>query len=115
MDSLTPVQSTHSVFNTQNQGQLLSFALGCRLKTAITRPTYRRGWVLAAVMEVLAAASGPMQTQAIHAAVERLAGESIASSSVRSCLVENLGGKTPRFERVGHGRYRLAPRFERVE
>jgi mRNA interferase RelE/StbE len=26
---------------------------------------------------------------------------SIASSSVRSCLVENLGGKTPRFERVG--------------
>jgi hypothetical protein len=84
------------------------------VKTAITRPTYRRGWVLAAVREALAAASGTMQTQAIHAAVER-AGESIASSSVRSCLVESLGGKTPRFERVGRGRFRLAPRFERVE
>jgi hypothetical protein len=65
------------------------------------------GWVLAAVVEVLTAAGGPMQTHAIHAATQRLTGESVASSSIRNCLASGLGEKSPRFERVGHGRYRF--------
>jgi hypothetical protein len=54
------------------------------------------------------AAGEPMRVRAIHPAVEELTGETVASSTVRSCLVENLGGKTPRFERVGRGLYRTA-------
>jgi hypothetical protein len=57
------------------------------------------------------AASGPMQARAIHAAATELTGESVGWSSVKSCLVEHLGGRTPRFERVGRGRYRIAPDY----
>lgn len=75
----------------------------------VTKPAYRRGWVSMAVTEVLTAAGGPMQVRSIHAATEELTGGTVAWSTVRSCLVENLGGKTPRFERVGRGCYRIAP------
>jgi hypothetical protein len=61
-----------------------------------------------AVTEILMAAGEPMQVRAVHAAVEDLTGETVARSTVRSCLVTNLGGTTPRFERVGRGRYRIA-------
>jgi len=63
---------------------------------------------LAAVTDVLIAADAPMQARAIHAAAEELTGEPVAWSSVKNCLVTNLGGTTPRFERVGRGRYRMA-------
>lgn len=57
-----------------------------------TKPTYRRGMVLAAVTEVLVAASGPMQARAIHLATKELTGEAVGWSSVKNCLAEHLGG-----------------------
>jgi HB1, ASXL, restriction endonuclease HTH domain len=76
--------------------------------TTVAKPAYRRGWVLAAVTEVLEAAGEPMRTRMIHAAVEELVGEPVSWSSVKNCLASDVGGKSPRFERVGRGRYRLA-------
>lgn len=73
-----------------------------------SKPAYRWGWVLGAVTEVLEAAGEPMRTRMIHAAVEELVGEPVSWSSVKNCLVSDVGGKAPRFERVGRGRYRLA-------
>jgi hypothetical protein len=67
---------------------------------------------VATVTEVLKAADGPMQARAIHAAAERLAGESVSWSSVRNCLAADCVGNAPRFERVGHGRYRVVRRAE---
>lgn len=63
--------------------------------------------VLKAVTAILTDADGPMRVRAIHAAVEVLRGESVASSSVKDCLASNArsGG---RFVRVARGRYVLA-------
>lgn len=50
----------------------------------------------------------PMQAiAAVHAAVEELLGEPVVWSSIKNALASNVGGESPRFERVGHGRYRL--------
>jgi hypothetical protein len=76
--------------------------------TTVAKPTYRWGWVLAAVTEVLEAAGEPMRTRMIHAATQYLVGEPVSWSSVKNCLASDVGGKSPRFERVGRGRYRLA-------
>jgi hypothetical protein len=73
---------------------------------APTKPAYRRGWLVATVTKVLTAADKPMQAQAIHRAVTQLAGEPVSWSSVRNCLAEGVKSRSPRFERVGHGRYR---------
>jgi len=48
-----------------------------------------------------------MQVTAIHAAVEELLGEPVCWSSVKNCLSEGVRGRSARFERVAHGRYRL--------
>ncbi|MGA8364023.1 MAG: hypothetical protein WB709_05835 [Solirubrobacteraceae bacterium] len=74
----------------------------------MSKPAYRWGWVLAAVTEVLRAAGEPMRTRMIHAAVEELVGEPVSWSSVKNCLASDVGGRSPRFERVGRGLYRLA-------
>jgi hypothetical protein len=71
------------------------------------KPANRWGWVLAAVTEVLGAAREPMRARMIHTTVEELVGEPVSWSSVKSCLASDVGGKSPRFERVGRGRYRL--------
>jgi hypothetical protein len=71
------------------------------------KPANRWGWVLAAVTEVLGAAREPMRARMIHMAVEELVGEPVSGSSVKNCLASDVGGKSPRFERVGRGRYRL--------
>jgi hypothetical protein len=76
--------------------------------TPVAKPACRWGWVLKAVTEVLEAAREPMRTRKIHAAVEELVGEPVPWSSVKNCLASDVGGKSPRFERVGRGRYRLA-------
>jgi hypothetical protein len=73
----------------------------------MAKPAYRWGWVLAAVTEVLEAAREPMQARMIHAAVEELVGEPVSLSLVKNCLASDVGGKPPRFERVGRGRYRV--------
>jgi hypothetical protein len=79
-----------------------------RALAPVAKPAYRRGWVVAAIIEVLEAAGEPMRTRKIHAAVEELVGEPVSWSSVKNCLASDVGGKSPRFERVGRGRYRLA-------
>jgi hypothetical protein len=79
----------------------------------VAQAAHRWGRILGAVTEVLKAAGESMQAQEIHAAVEKLLGEPASWSSVRNCLASDINGKSPRFERVGHGRYRMAaPRFE---
>jgi hypothetical protein len=84
---------------------------GGALSAAIpaTKPAYRRGWLVATVTSVLKAAREPMQARAIHRAAEELAGEPVSWSSVRNCLASGSSGKTPRFERLGYGRYRAVP------
>jgi hypothetical protein len=80
-----------------------------RVLAPTSKPAYRWGWVLAAVTEVLKAAGEPMRARKIHAAVEELVGEPVSWSSVRNCLASGRGGKTPQFERLGYGQYRVVP------
>jgi hypothetical protein len=68
----------------------------------------RAGWVVAAIVQVLADRQESMQARAVHAAVEALLGEPVCWSSVKASLAANVSGASPRFERVGQGRYRLA-------
>jgi len=77
--------------------------------TPATKPAYRRGWLVATVTDVLRAADGPMQARAIHRAAVELAGEAVSWSSIRNCLASGISGKTPRFERLGYGRYQVVP------
>ncbi len=60
-----------------------------------------------AVVRVLADRHEPMQAKAIHAAVEGLLGESVRWASVKAALAGNVSGASPRFVRVGRGRYKL--------
>ena len=68
----------------------------------------RPGWVLKAVVQVLADREEPMRAKDIHAAVEALLGASVAWSSVKAALAANVSGTSPRFVRVARGRYVLA-------
>lgn len=70
------------------------------------RPPWRP--VLQTVMAVLAQAEEPMRAIDVHRAVETLLGEPVPDSSVKSCLSRSASGPNAHFERVGHGRYRLA-------
>jgi hypothetical protein len=65
--------------------------------------------VLAAITKVLEINVGPMQASTIHAAVEELLGDPVAWSSVKNGLTSNISGQSPRFERVGRGRYQVRP------
>jgi hypothetical protein len=68
----------------------------------------RPGWVINAVVRVLANAGGPMRRQQIHAAVEQLLGQPVSKDSVDWCLSSGARRKEPRFERVSSGCYRLS-------
>jgi hypothetical protein len=70
----------------------------------------RPGWVLKAVVHVLADRGEPMRTKDIHAAVEASLGEPVAWASVKAALAGNVSGASPRFVRVARGRYELAGR-----
>jgi len=67
----------------------------------------RPGWVMDAVVRVLADEGGPMRSTHVHAAVERLLGLTVSRDSVSWCLSSGVRGKEPRFERVSLGCYRL--------
>jgi hypothetical protein len=67
----------------------------------------QRGWVLAAVRQVLIDAQKPMRMCEIITKVEAVLGRPVKKSSVENCLCSNITGRHPRFERVGRGRYRL--------
>jgi hypothetical protein len=66
------------------------------------------GWVLKAVVQVLADRDEPMRAKDIHAAVEALVGEPVPRSSVKGALADHVSGSSRRFVRVSRGRYMLA-------
>ena len=72
------------------------------------RPALRRrgGSIRQAIIGVLAN-SDDLHVQDIYAGVEKVLGEPVAASSVRSCLAEHVSGDDPLFERIARGRYRL--------
>jgi hypothetical protein len=78
-----------------------------RLANCRQRPR-RPGWVLKAIVQVLADRGKPMHVYDIHAAVEALVGESVPPSSVKGGLAKNVAGSSARFVRVARGRYILA-------
>jgi len=77
-------------------------------------PKHRRhDWVQEAVIRVFELHEGPMQAREVHAAAEELLGESVRWGSVKACLAANVAGSSPRFVRVGRGRYAIcSPRVE---
>jgi hypothetical protein len=66
----------------------------------------RPGWITDVVVRVLIERGEPMRATHVHAAVEKLLGQSVSKDSVDSCLSKGARGKKPRFERVSYGRYR---------
>jgi hypothetical protein len=71
--------------------------------------THRRhDWVVAAVVSVLQMQTEPIRARDVHLAVDGSLGMPVRWASVKACLASNVGGQSPRFVRVGRGRYRLA-------
>jgi hypothetical protein len=68
----------------------------------------RPGWIIEAIVRVLAGRGEPMHARAIHAAVEELLREPVRWASVKASLAANVSGSTPRFVRLARGRYVLA-------
>lgn len=79
-----------------------------RQPTTCRQRPRRPGWVLKAVIQVLADRGEPMRVKDIHMAVETLVGESVAWSSVKMALARNVAGPAPRVVRIARGRYVLA-------
>ncbi len=66
---------------------------GRRRRPVACRQRARRpGWVLKAVVEVLADRREPMRAKDIHAAVEALVGERVPRSSVKGALASDVAG-----------------------
>ncbi len=77
-----------------------------RRRPVVRRQRPRRpGWVLKAVVHVLADRDEPMRAKDIHAAVEAALGEPVAASSIKTALIANASGSSPRLVRVAPGRY----------
>ena len=68
----------------------------------------RPGWVVKAIVNVLADRGEPMRAKEIHAAVETLLGGPVSWSSVKQALATHVDGPSPRFVRIARGRYMLA-------
>jgi hypothetical protein len=68
----------------------------------------RAGWIVDAIVRVLAEQGEPMQAKEVHAAVEKLLGERVRWSSVKAALAANIAGPSSRFVRIARGRYVLA-------
>jgi hypothetical protein len=68
----------------------------------------RPGWVLKAIVQVLADREEPMRAKDIHAAIEASLGEPVSWSSIKGALADNSSGSSPRFVRIARGRYVLA-------
>jgi hypothetical protein len=69
--------------------------------------------VLETVALVLALADRPMRARDIHAAAETLAGQQLHWSSVKAALAAGALGRSPRFDRLSRGVYRLAQHITR--
>jgi hypothetical protein len=73
-------------------------------------PASRRlgnGVVQRAVVQVIAAANGPMRGADVHQAVERLLGRPVSKNSVSWSLAADARSEEPRFERTTRGHYQL--------
>jgi hypothetical protein len=79
-----------------------------RAAVACRQRSRRPGWVLTAVVQVLADREEPMRAKDIHTAVEALVGEPVAWSSIKGALADHASGSSRRFVRVPRGRYVLA-------
>jgi hypothetical protein len=81
-----------------------------KLETGGPAPDGRRkfGSVSGAVVQVLAESHSDLRVKEIWHEVERLLGESVSRDSVKSYLHRGASSTKPVFERVRHGRYRLA-------
>jgi hypothetical protein len=79
-----------------------------RQAVAIRQRSRRPGWVLAAVVQVLADREEPMRAKDIHTAVEALVEEPVAWSSIKGALADHASGSSRRFVRIARGRYVLA-------
>jgi hypothetical protein len=66
---------------------------------------HRPGWVVDAVVQVLADRAEPMRATDIHAAIEALLGETVCWGSVKNALVNNISGPSRRIVRIARGRY----------
>ena len=85
-----------------------------QVKRAATKPRDRArdgklkfGTVIGALLQVLTEADTTLRFIEIHAGVEALLGFPVSRSSVKQLLSAEAGRRTPRFERVARGRYRL--------
>jgi hypothetical protein len=67
----------------------------------------RVGWVVEGIVQVLAGHDGPMQAKEVHQAVEALLDEPVRWASVKAALAAGVMGASPRFVRLGRGRYEL--------
>ena len=82
---------------------------GPRRRPVSCRQRSRRpGWVLEAIIQVLADRGEPMHVNDIHAAVEALVGEPVPSPSLKGALAKNAASSSVRFVRVARGRHTLA-------
>jgi hypothetical protein len=68
----------------------------------------RPGWVLDAIVRVLADRGQPMEVGDVHAAVQALVGEPVPPSSVKGALAKHVAGSSRRFVRTASGIYILA-------
>jgi hypothetical protein len=81
---------------------------GAQRPVTVCRQRPRRpGWVLKAVVQVLADRGEPMRAKDIHVAVEALVGEPVAWSSIKGALADHVSGPSARFVRIGRGQYVL--------
>jgi hypothetical protein len=78
-----------------------------RQPTTCRQRPRRPGWVLKAIVRVMADQGKPMRVKDIHAAVETALGEPVATSSIKTALVANATGPSRRLVRVAPGRYVL--------
>jgi hypothetical protein len=85
-----------------------------RAITSQRQRPHRPGWVVNAVVRVLTDEDGPMRRQQVHAAVEQLLGQAVSKDSVDWCLSSGVRRKTPQFERISPGCYRLIRTVEGV-
>jgi hypothetical protein len=73
-----------------------------------------RSPVLETVAVVLALAGRTMRAREIHAAAETLAGHQLYRNSVKASLAAGASGRSPRFDRLSRGMYRLAEHTSRA-
>jgi hypothetical protein len=71
--------------------------------------------VLETIVLVLELARQPMRAREIHAAAEKLAGETLRWTSVKAALAAEVLRQRPRFQRTGHGVYQLAVKGVKIQ